>query len=132
MFCVGCTNPAPAQREHRSTGLDHEGRNSLAAFYEALAEMKNGTAKGPVNTLQIGDSHTANDSFSTRMRELFQARFGDAGRGMLPPGIPFTYYRPSQVTVTADGWRTVGSLDPSNPGPFGLAGFARARSRPPR
>ena len=39
--------------------------------------------------MQIGDSHTANDSFSGRLRELFQARFGDAGRGVLPPGVPY-------------------------------------------
>ena len=55
--------------------------------------------------LQIGDSHTANDSFSGRMRERLQARFGAAGRGWLPAGIPFRYYRPQLVSVDETGWR---------------------------
>ena len=61
--------------------------------------------------LQLGDSHTANDGFSGRMRELMQERFGDGGRGMLPPGIPYAYYRPAQVHVTADGF-TIGRAPP--------------------
>ncbi len=72
--------------------------------------------------VQIGDSHTANDGFSGRLRELFQGRYGDGGRGMLPPGIPFEFYKPAQVAVTATGWETLGSLKAANPGPFGIAG----------
>ena len=58
----------------------------LLPLYRELAFNPN------VAILQIGDSHTANDSFSGRMRELFQARFGDAGRGVLPPGVPNAGY----------------------------------------
>ncbi len=57
-----------------------------------------------VAVLQIGDSHSANDAFSGRLRELMQARFGDGGRGLLPPGIPYRYYQPAVVGVVADGW----------------------------
>lgn len=78
---------------------------------------------GPVTILQIGDSHTANDAFSGRMRELFQQRFGDGGRGFLPPGIPFKYYHPAKVTVTAEGWTSVSSFRPGTPGPFGITGL---------
>lgn len=91
----------------------------LGAFHGALAQLEAGRRQH-VAVLQIGDSHTANDGFSGRMRELFQARFGAGGRGLLPPAIPFRYYRPSQVTVTADGWRLFGAYDGA-PGPFGLA-----------
>ena len=59
-----------------------------AALPRAVARGP-GQRSAPVVILQIGDSHTANDSFSGRMRELFQARFGDAGRGVLPPGVPY-------------------------------------------
>jgi hypothetical protein len=96
----------------------------LLAFFQALDR-----GAGPVAVLQAGDSHTANDAFSGRMRELFQQRFGDAGRGMLPPGIPFKFYRPQQVSVTASGWTTLGSLRNATPGPFGLAGVRQTAAK---
>jgi len=73
--------------------------------------------------LQIGDSHTANDSFSGRMREQFQERFGDAGRGVLPPGVPYRYYRPARVAVTSQGWSVVSSFRPTATGSFGVTGL---------
>jgi lysophospholipase L1-like esterase len=79
--------------------------------------------------LQIGDSHTANDSFSSRTRELFQARFGDAGRGVLPPGVPYRWYRPSRVTVTSEGW-SVASSYRGDPGPYGVTGLRQYADRP--
>jgi len=83
----------------------------------------------PTVILQIGDSHTANDSFSSRMRELFQARFGDAGRGVLPPGVPYRWYRPSRVTVTSQGWSVVSSYR-GEAGPFGVAGLRQHADGP--
>jgi lysophospholipase L1-like esterase len=79
--------------------------------------------------LQIGDSHTANDSFSSRMREQFQSRFGDAGRGVLPPGVPYRWYRPSRVTVTSEGWSVVSSYRGDN-GPFGVTGLRQHADGP--
>lgn len=77
---------------------------ALAPFFAAL---DNKTTSQPVRILQIGDSHTANDSLSGRMRERFQARFGAAGRGWLPAGVPFKYYRPQLVSVSEENWRHV-------------------------
>lgn len=91
----------------------------LAPLYEALAARSDDR---PVLILQIGDSHTANGAFTARMRELFAARFGDAGSGMLPPGVPYGYYRPVGIAVRDDGWRRVTSYSGA-PGPFGLAGL---------
>jgi lysophospholipase L1-like esterase len=105
-------------------------RSPLSALYDALANLDRGTAKTPVQIVQIGDSHTANDGFSGRLRELFQARFGDGGRGMLPPGVPFRLYKPAQVEVTAQGWETVGSLRAANRGPFGIAGVRQHAAGP--
>ena len=101
----------------------------LLPLYEALDALQT-SGRTPVALLQIGDSHTANDAFSGRMRELFQTRFGDAGRGMLPPGIPFKYYRPAQVAVTASNWQTISSLTPAAPGPFGISGLRQAATGP--
>jgi lysophospholipase L1-like esterase len=121
--CAGCST-APSELA-RSLGESAP----LLPLYAALDALEAGD-KAPVAVLQIGDSHTANDAFSGRMRELFQARFGDAGRGMLPPGIPFRYYRPSQVTVTASQWQTISSLDPTTQGPFGISGLRQAAAGP--
>ena len=81
----------------------------LLPLYRGLLPLEGHARAAPVVILQIGDSHTANDSFSGRLRELFQARFGDAGRGVLPPGVPYRYYRPARVTVTSEGWSVVSS-----------------------
>jgi hypothetical protein len=87
----------------------------LLPFYRAL------TINPTVTILQIGDSHA--DGISDRMRELFQARFGDAGRGVLPPGVPYRGYRAARVSVTQEGWSTVSSSSPGAAGLFGITGL---------
>ncbi len=111
-----CQSRANGQRNAPDAGL----YAPLRPFYAALADLQAGR-RSRVAVLQIGDSHTANDGFSGRMRELMQARFGDGGRGLLPPGIPYRYYKPATVAVVADGWRA----EPSgaDAGPFGFAGL---------
>ena len=89
---------------------------ALDGVFEALARA--GTA--PVHILQIGDSHTAGDRITGKLRAALQARFGDGGRGVLPPGVPYAGYAPLQVEVTAEGWTT--TLAPL----AGNAGYVRA------
>jgi lysophospholipase L1-like esterase len=101
----------------------------LLPLYRALLPLEAGKASAPVVILQIGDSHTANDSFSGHMRELFQARFGDAGRGVLQPGIPYRYYRPARVSVSSQGWSAVSSFR-GEAGPFGIAGLRQHAGGP--
>jgi lysophospholipase L1-like esterase len=122
-LCVRCS-PAPDASAATSPPAP------LLPLYHALDALQAGTARSPFAVLQIGDSHTANDAFSGRLRELFQDRFGDAGRGMMQAGIPFRYYHPNQVTVTASGWRTISSYDPGTPGPFGLTGLRQTATGP--
>ena len=84
---------------------------ALSPFFAVLGSLDGNAARQPVRVLQIGDSHTANDSLSGRLRDRLQARFGSAGRGWLPAGIPFKYYRPHLVTVTESGWQHVKPSD---------------------
>lgn len=112
----GCS----AHSSDRAAKAEFAAYRPLVPFFDKLAHLRAGRG-AHVAVLQVGDSHTANDAFSGRMRELMQARFGDAGRGLLPPGIPFQYYRPAVVTVTADGWTPLHSGH--DPGPFGFAGI---------
>src|SRR6185436_16916050 len=65
-----------------------------------------------------------NDSFSGRLRERLQARFGAAGRGWLPAGIPFAYFRPALVTVEETGWRHIKPGAEAAGVPLGLDGVA--------
>ena len=113
--------PAPPPARERGEPLE--------PFFEALDDLERGRIP-VVTVVQLGDSHTAGDRFSGRLRELFQGRFGNAGRGMLAPGVPYDGFRPTQVTVTAPGWRTAASWTGKRPGPFGLAGFQAQASQP--
>ncbi len=101
----------------------------LAPLYRALYAAQTGQRSAPVVVLQIGDSHTANDSFSGHLRQLIQAQFGDAGRGVLPPGVPYRWYRPARVSVTSQGWQVVSSFR-GDPGPFGVTGLRQHANGP--
>lgn len=95
---------------------------ALAPFFAALEASERGAGASPVVVVQLGDSHSASDFLSGAMRDLLQQRFGAAGRGMLQPGIAYSYARPEFVAIDeAAGWRRANSL--SAPGPFGVAGI---------
>ena len=126
LACSCAATPAPTDRE---TAARMGSAAPLIPLFRALEALQAGKRQ-TVAILQIGDSHTANDSFSGRMRELFQQRFGNAGRGMLPPAIPYRYYRPAQILVSADGWASIRSADETAAGPFGLAGLRQAARGP--
>lgn len=93
---------------------------ALTAFFEELSWIESYRGSKSVHVLQIGDSHTAGDRITGKLRAALQARFGDGGRGVLPPGVPHDGYAPLQVEVTASGWTT--TLAP----PAGNAGYVRA------
>ena len=88
-----------------------ESPEALVPFFNQLAALDDKAGRQPVRILQIGDSHTANDSLSGRLRDRFQGRFGAAGRGWLPAGVPFKYYRPNLVRVSESGWQHVTPKD---------------------
>ncbi|HUB46864.1 MAG TPA: GDSL-type esterase/lipase family protein [Acetobacteraceae bacterium] len=122
---TGCTVAAGSADSrppnHRSGGLVN--------FYRDLRDLTAGRRQRPVVALQLGDSHTANDAFASRMREGLQDRFGAAGRGLLPPGIPFATYAPTLVKVTASpAWSPARSMARSDAGPFGLSGLRQSAS----
>jgi lysophospholipase L1-like esterase len=106
-------SPPPVERRLSSPGV-------LAPFFAALAAVEQRQAQRPVRIIQIGDSHTANDSLSGRLRDRFQQQFGGAGRGWLPAGIPYKYYRPQLVSVSETGWRHIKSSDHQSGLAFGF------------
>jgi hypothetical protein len=103
---------------------------ALARLFAALGRIDDRGAAGPVSIVQVGDSHSAGDFLSARMRELFQARFGAAGRGLLPPGRADRYYDPKLVSVSESGWQRASSRGGAGPVPFGIAGLAQCSRGP--
>ncbi len=123
---------APVRRslaEARAAALDSIRQGApLASFYRALAGLQSGLRQEPVTILHLGDSHIASDSFSGDLRALFQARFGDAGRGMMMPGFPFPYYKARGVSFSRKGkWSAANSLN-KDVGAYGLSGVRLSAS----
>jgi len=80
---------------------------SLAPLFEALLATEARQRVEPVRILQLGDSHTAGDRITGKLRVVLQQRFGVGGRGGLPAGAPHDGYAPFQVQMESRGW-TVG------------------------
>ncbi|MGQ3068712.1 MAG: GDSL-type esterase/lipase family protein [Brevundimonas sp.] len=109
-----CAVPAAAQTPYVVVAPEPPGQGvcpnglcqpqALAPLFEALAAMEAGKRQTSVHILQIGDSHTAGDRITGKVRADLQRRFGRAGRGALPPGVPYDGYAPLQVSVAARGW----------------------------
>ena len=77
-----------------------------------------------MHILHFGDSHTAGDEWTSRLRSLFQERFGDGGSGFSVAGHPFIGYRRLDAPGGSTGnWRTVGIQSGAGDGQFGLGGF---------
>ncbi|MEJ2124423.1 MAG: SGNH/GDSL hydrolase family protein [Alphaproteobacteria bacterium] len=90
---------------------------ALRPFFKALARVKSGTG-GQVTILHLGDSHIAADHFSGDLRYEFQLSFGDAGRGMLMPGL----YSARDVKFEQGGNWQVAVSAMGAPGPYTLTG----------
>jgi lysophospholipase L1-like esterase len=135
LLLVGCTRAATDSAESRTPGelisagvstqvvTSGAGPSGLAGFFHDLQRLQAGQLNH-VRILQLGDSHTAGDVFSGYLRSRFHDRFGDAGRGMMPPGYTYRGLRQTEVKVTQSrGWVIHDSLKASDPGPFGISGF---------
>ena len=121
----------PAGAEPAASALS--GAEALRPFFQALHGLKTGRRATPVEILQIGDSHTAGDFIASGVRVRLQAKFGEAGRGVMPPGVPFKFYGPRQVDVTqTEGWRMEPSfpMTPGKPSVFGLSGWRLVSEKP--
>jgi lysophospholipase L1-like esterase len=101
----------------------------LTAFFGDLRRLQSGQLEH-VRILQLGDSHTAGDYFTADLRADFQEKFGDAGRGMMPPGLAYPGLRQLEVKVTQTGrWTIHNSLTERARGPYGISGFNATSGR---
>ncbi|QAV22711.1 SGNH/GDSL hydrolase family protein [Proteus hauseri] len=76
-----------------------------------------------VHIVQLGDSHTAADFFSGKLRDRFQADYGNAGIGFVPPNtIPGQRTANMQYQSDKKAWTLLSSRKDSDPD-FPLGGF---------
>jgi lysophospholipase L1-like esterase len=119
--------PSPVVADASVASKPHTGK--LANFYNALAGVEAGTARSPVTVLHLGDSHIASDRITGEVRRLMQARFGDAGRGLMMPGFPFPYYKAPGFEFEKIGeWTAANGL--TDEGVYGISGVSLTSMSP--
>lgn len=120
--------PEPPPSE-KGPPLENVPNAQLDVFFEYLRLLQQQKRNEPVRIMQLGDEHTASDDFVHRLREKFQAQFGNAGIGWIAPGKS-PYQRSMQYSVTMDRqwqlWHHLTRYDLS----FGLGGMVGAASSP--
>jgi lysophospholipase L1-like esterase len=141
LLCAGCPGAAPGTGEGPirppwETGglpiLELDSRpQALDGLFEKVDALRRKKAGEPVRIAHFGDSHTAADLLTGRVRTLLQGRFGDAGRGFLLFGKPWAGYWPSRAeTGQSEGWTGSNALFigiagmESSHGVYGLGGGA--------
>jgi lysophospholipase L1-like esterase len=104
--------------------LDAPG-GTLDGLYTGLATADRGDAGGRVAMEFFGDSHTAGDSMTSRLRITWQARFGDAGRGLVGAGkVPTRHYYQRDVHYGKQGdWHAMVGGAHGDTEPFGIDGM---------
>jgi len=69
-----------------------ENPRNLAPFFAALERLSVPGEDRVVRVMHFGDSHTAADYWTGRIRRRLQARFGDGGPGLILPARPWRGY----------------------------------------
>jgi lysophospholipase L1-like esterase len=116
--------PQTSDEPRAEAGFLHVPRGALDALFRALDAAERRAPDGRTLLVFFGDSHTSGDAMTSRLRALWQARFGDAGRGLVAAGRPRArHYYQRDVRYGASGaWRSAvgGTRDPE---PYGIAGL---------
>lgn len=103
--------------------LENFGDPKAQALWQALRQLEKGETTNAIRLMQFGDSHTGGDFFSGRLRDNFQARFGDAGIGWLTPGYISNQRSASALLKNLGHWTLSDSKQLKHSGPFPLGGL---------
>lgn len=104
---------------------------ALAPVFEQLMRLSSNQSRDPVHVIHFGDSHTAADEFTGRLREVLQQRFGDGGSGFSVAGHPFAGYRRFDARSSASPyWTSAGLRTARGDGYFGMGGISVETDRP--
>ena len=91
---------------------------ALQNFYGALADLSAGKRSAPVSILHLGGDQLIDDKFASSLREHFISRFGNAGRGVMTPGL----YAIRGMKIDRGGEWSLKSAAANAQGPFGIMG----------
>ncbi len=93
----------------------------FAALHDAEARRPQGRALISI----FGDSHTAGDRLTARLRQRLAQRFGDGGRGLVAAGKPpIRHYYQTEVRYGSSGkWQAAVGGRRGQKEPFGVAGL---------
>lgn len=91
---------------------------ALKNFYAALAALSAGKRSAPVSVVHFGGDQIADDKFAAPLRERLISRFGNAGRGLMAPGL----YPLRGMRVDRGGQWSLASAAGEASGPFGVTG----------
>ncbi|MGA2328356.1 MAG: SGNH/GDSL hydrolase family protein [Bryobacteraceae bacterium] len=102
----------------------------MVPFFELLYRKTLGESQ-TLHILHFGDSHTAADAWTGRLRASLQQRFGDGGAGFSFPGRPFKGYRRFDVQAggASQRWEAEGLRTGAGDGLFGLGGISISTER---
>ncbi len=108
----------------QNSPVTYENAAALVPFFEQLYR------KGRVSILHYGDSHTAADEWTGRLRDLFQGKFGNGGAGFSHAGRPWNSYRRMDVrSFGSRFWHSDGLFSREGDGMYGLAGVSISTTR---
>jgi lysophospholipase L1-like esterase len=92
-------------------------------LWKAFRDLETGVRTEPLRIIQLGDSHTAGDYLTERLRNQLQTRYGNAGIGWLTPGY-VTNQRSAQASLRGLGkWQMNDSKMPKANQRFPLGGL---------
>ncbi|BET95587.1 SGNH/GDSL hydrolase family protein [Xenorhabdus taiwanensis] len=104
---------------HRQQQLTNFGDPNFALLTDKLRHSDT----RQLHVVQLGDSHTAADFFTGKLRSLLQDRYGDAGPGFIPPmSIPGQRNALIQFSEDKTGW-WLSSSRKDNRADYPLGGF---------
>lgn len=92
--------PPPDDRLGFDISIEDADGRSMAGFHAALRRAEAG--EGQARILFYGASHVASDLFTGYIRRELQARFGDAGHGIILPAHPWRTYRHRGVEMESN------------------------------
>jgi lysophospholipase L1-like esterase len=116
--------PAQSFRPQRPAGSPFAGVQPAGRDVGAEELGREGLADRRFTILQLGDSHTAADMFTGRVRERLQAVYGDGGSDYIVPGVPHPGVRSALFRDEAsDGWNYEALQKSSEFRRFYLSGF---------
>lgn len=96
---------------------------TLYPFYDKLLNISY-HKQDVIKILHIGDSHIQADFFSGKIREYFQVKYGNAGRGLIFPYRAAGSNEPSDINSSSKGdWTSKRNVHINNPLPLGISGF---------